>query len=154
MINFIQDGSSMFDKQYDALVNPVNCKGVMGKGLALEFKERFPMNYKLYRDICYQNKLSPGSLYWVYDFLSGQIIVNFATKDHWKDPSKLEWIEAGCDKLREFLIDDGKRHEIKTIAIPKLGCGLGGLNWNDVRYLMLKSLESVYNVDIYIYGEI
>ena len=147
MINFVK--GDMFDTKYDAYVNPVNCKGVMGKGLALEFKNRYPMNFKMYKDICSQDKLKPGYIYWCRDLETDQIILNFATKDHWKDPSRIEWIEAGCNRLKDYLKENP--HKIKNIAIPKLGCGLGGLNWNDVRYILLTSFEDLYNVDIYIY---
>lgn len=147
MIRFVN--GDMFSATFDAYVNPVNCKGVMGKGLALEFKKRFPMNFELYKDICDQGKLKPGYIYWTRDITTNTIIINFATKDHWKDYSKSEWIDSGCMKLRQYLIDNP--HDIKDIAIPKLGCGLGGLDWSYVRRIFFKYFNDITNVDIYVY---
>lgn len=147
MIRFVN--GDMFSTTYDAYVNPVNCKGVMGKGLALEFKKRYPMYFKLYKDICDQGKLKPGYIYWTRDITTNIIIINFATKDHWKDPSKIEWIDDGCTKLRDYLLENP--HNIEDIAIPKLGCGLGGLDWSYVRNIFLKYFNDITNVDIYVY---
>ena len=145
MIHFVH--GNMFDTKYDAYINPVNCKGVMGAGLALEFKYKYPINFEAYKVVCKSGALKPGGIY--YTVQDHTVIINFATKDHWKDPSRIEWIEAGCNRLKDYLKENP--HKIKNIAIPKLGCGLGGLNWNDVRYILLTSFEDLYNVDIYIY---
>lgn len=147
MIRFVN--GDMFSATFDAYVNPVNCKGIMGKGLALEFKKRYPMNFILYKDICDQGKLKPGYIYWTRDITTNTIIINFATKDHWKDYSRSEWIDSGCMKLRQYLIDNP--NDIKDIAIPKLGCGLGGLDWSYVRNIFLKYFNDIKNVDIYVY---
>lgn len=147
MIRFVN--GDMFSTTYDAYVNPVNCKGIMGKGLALDFKKRYPMNFILYKDICDQGKLKPGYVYWTRDITTNTTIINFATKDHWKDYSRSEWIDSGCMKLRQYLIDNP--HNIKDIAIPKLGCGLGGLDWSYVRNIFLKYFNDITNVDIYVY---
>ena len=86
MIHYVS--GSLFDKPYDAIVNAVNCVGVMGKGLALEFRNRYPDNYKDYRAICLKHGLQPGRLH-ITHFPNEPIIINFATKDHWKNPSEL-----------------------------------------------------------------
>ena len=147
MIHFVH--GNMFDTKYDAYINPVNCKGVMGKGLALEFKKRYPMNFILYKDICDQGKLKPGYVYWTRDITTNTIIINFVTKDHWKDPSRIEWIEEGCRNLKDYWLSD--QNIIESVAIPKLGCGLGGLKWSDVRPILIKYFNDINNMDIYIY---
>lgn len=148
MIRFVN--GDMFSATFDAYVNPVNCKGVMGKGLALEFKKRFPMNFEFYKFMCDQGVLKPGYLYWLRDNSTNITIINFATKDHWKDPSKIEWIDDGCMKLRDYLLENP--YNIKNIAIPKLGCGLGGLDWSYVRKIFLKYFDDITDIDIYIYA--
>ena len=147
MIHFVH--GNMFDTKYDAYVNPVNCKGVMGKGLALEFKKRYPMNFEFYKFICDQGKLKPGYVYWIRDNSKNITIINFATKDHWKDPSKIEWINDGCMKLRDYLLENP--YNIKNIVIPKLGCGLGGLDWSYVKNIFLEYFDDITDIDIYVY---
>jgi len=152
MILFV-DGN-MFDTQYGAYVNPVNCMGVMGAGLALEFKNRFPSNFEAYKTVCDNGLLHPGDVYkYRVDLTSPNdrsiYIFNFATKDHWKDPSKLEWINIGCFKIRKYL---DTNNNIKSIAFPMLGCGLGGLRWKNVRKIILRYFNDAIDKDIYIYG--
>ncbi len=114
-----------------ALVNAVNCVGIMGKGLALQFKRAFPENFRFYAQACENGKVHLGSML-VHDLnrMTGpRYIVNFPTKQHWKNQSRLEDIEAGLKDLVKTL----RELHIQSIAIPPLGCGLGGLNWSDVR---------------------
>lgn len=125
---------SLFDTEADAIVNTVNCVGVMGKGLALEFKKRFPGNNDSYAAACRRGELVPGGLHVVDlgpDRQPGQArwIVNLATKDHWRDPSKLEWVVRGVELLSKWAAE----HDVRSIACPALGSGLGGLPWEDVR---------------------
>ena len=112
-----------------ALVNPVNCKGVMGKGLALAFKSAYPSNYEAYRQYCGDGKLIPGGLFCYFDEERRKWIVNFATKDDWRDLSKLDWVIGGLAALHLWMMDQN----IQRIAIPALGAGLGGLLWGDVK---------------------
>lgn len=139
----------------DALVNTVNCVGVMGKGIALSFKRAFPQNYKAYKDFCLKRHLKPGGIF-VFnnpDLLNPEetkTIINFATKDHWRLPSKMEWILEGLTSLNQIIIEN----KIKSIAIPPLGCGNGGLEWKDVLPKILSHLdEASKNCVIHIYGQ-
>lgn len=135
MLKNIQD--NIFNLKADILINPVNCVGVMGKGLALEFKNKYPKMFNDYKKICDNKKLSPGKLHiWKNNNI---IIINFPTKEHWKDKSTYRYIEYGLIKLKDFL----QKNENKTVAIPKLGCGLGGLSW-----VVVKELFYVYLNDL------
>ena len=130
-----------------ALVNTVNTVGVMGKGIALQFKEAFPNNNKVYVDTCKQNKLATGQVLSVWDenLLHGKkLIINFPTKKHWRQPSKYQYIEKGLASLREELQEE----KVKSVAIPPLGCGNGGLEWSKVRSMIVEALS---NLDIEIY---
>ncbi len=115
----------------EALVNTVNCVGVMGRGIALQFKKKFEENFKAYKKACDAGSLRPGTLL-VFDyetFVNPRYVINFPTKDHWRAKSKIEDIESGLVAL----IEEVKDRKIKSIAIPPLGCGLGGLQWSVVR---------------------
>jgi len=136
----------------EALVNTVNTIGVMGKGIALQFKEAFPINHKRYLEACKAKELEPGNLLIVRDsnlLIGDKVIVNFPTKKHWRHPSKYEYIQSGLITLRKFL----EKGEVKNIAIPPLGCGQGGLNWLKVRPMIEDALIDL-PVDIYIYEPI
>jgi O-acetyl-ADP-ribose deacetylase (regulator of RNase III) len=113
----------------DALVNPVNTAGVMGKGLALQFKKAFPDVFTAYK----KAKLAIGRMHVVERAHAPRFVINFPTKQHWRDPSKLEYIESGLVDLVARVRDLG----ITSIAIPPLGCGLGGLDWADVKPLIV-----------------
>ena len=132
MITFTK--GDLFESQAEALVNPVNCVGVMGKGLALQFKQRFPENFKLYADFCKADRVRIGVMFVTEasNLTESRWIINFPTKLHWRDPSKLEWIESGLKDLRRFLIEN----KVQSVAIPALGAGLGGIDWKDVRRLI------------------
>ena len=135
----------IFKSNADALVNPVNCRGVMGKGLAKEFKKRFPETFPVYREACRSGKLVPGTLQFVRltvkpDLFGWNkpVIIHFPTKDHWKDPSRLEWIEKGLAFLKEHY----REWNLTSVALPQLGTGLGGLKWEEVKPLIDKYLSS------------
>lgn len=129
----------MFESGADILVNTVNCVGVMGKGVALEFKKRYPALFSAYKRYCSAKHLFPGGLF-VWDCPEdGKTIVCLATKDHWRNPSEYEWIKKGLFLLKVFLEQHGK---IK-VAIPPLGCGCGGLNWEVVRGMITQELSDL-----------
>jgi O-acetyl-ADP-ribose deacetylase (regulator of RNase III) len=142
MIDLVR--GNILEADVDALVNAVNCVGVMGKGLALQFKKAFPDAFRAYQGACRARELAPGRMHVVDTTRAGgpKYVIHFPTKRHWRDPSRLEDIEAGLDALVQEVRDRG----IRSIAVPALGCGLGGLDWADVRPLIedaLGPLESV-----------
>ncbi len=134
----------IFDSKAQVIVNTVNCKGVMGKGLALAFKQRYPAMFPVYQQECKTGKLRIGkpTLY----KQSTPWILNFPTKNDWKFPSKLEYLEEGL----EYLIDNYKKAGIKSIAFPKLGAQNGKLSWDEVGPLMARYLSQL-DIDVYIY---
>jgi O-acetyl-ADP-ribose deacetylase (regulator of RNase III) len=140
---------NLLEAPSQALINTVNTVGVMGKGIALQFKEAFPNNFKQYAQACKSKLLQPGQLLiFKENTLQGErIIVNFPTKTEWFLKSKYEYIESGLQALALEL----KKGEIRSIAIPPLGCGNGGLQWDKVKPLIEKYLSSFTETDILIY---
>lgn len=139
----------MMQSGAEALVNTVNTVGVMGKGIALQFKEAFPSNNKEYIDACKSKKLEIGKLLAVWDenlHIGKKLIINFPTKAHWRNPSKYEYIEKGLEALRELI----QREKIKSIAIPPLGSGNGGLEWDKVKPMIEQALNGL-DTEIMIY---
>lgn len=137
-LNFIQNGD-IFNSKCKFLVNPTNKAGIMGKGLALEFKNRFPEVYKQYKEIC--DDLSCGNYFNVFFDQASQLgIICFYTKKHWKDSSKLEDIEEGIKRVSNLIKNTPA---IESIAFPALGCGLGGLSWKDVKPLFVKYFKDI-----------
>jgi O-acetyl-ADP-ribose deacetylase (regulator of RNase III) len=139
----------MMQSRAEALVNTVNTVGVMGKGIALQFKEAFPSNNKAYIEACKNKTLEIGKLLVEWDEnlqLGRKLIINFPTKSHWRYPSKYEYIEKGLIALRELL----QNEKIKSIAIPPLGSGNGGLDWNKVKPMIVQSLNGL-DTEIMIY---
>jgi O-acetyl-ADP-ribose deacetylase (regulator of RNase III) len=138
---------NIFSSQADALVNPVNCIGVMGAGLALQFKKAFPQSYEAYRKFCLERKLKIGGIFvFQTPFLIPKYIIHLPTKYHWRDKSNLKIIRLALFALNDLI----PSLEIKSTAIPKLGCGLGGLKWEQVKPLMEEILAKV-NGEIMIY---
>lgn len=129
MITFTQ--GNLLEARAEALVNTVNTVGVMGKGIALMFKERFAENFRRYAAACKAKEIRTGKMFVteVNELDGPRWIVNFPTKQHWRGDSRMEWITDGLKDLRRFLIES----KVKSIAIPPLGAGNGGLDWNDVR---------------------
>lgn len=122
----------IFDQNTQAIVNPVNCVGVMGKGLAKQFKEKYPENFHAYKTMCDKGKVQIGQMFVLHNAVlryKDPIIINFPTKDHWRNDSKMEYIDSGLESLRLMV----GLMNITSIAIPALGCGLGGLDWNEVK---------------------
>ncbi len=137
---------NIFESNMHTLVNTVNCVGVMGKGIALEFKKRFPEMFEDYKTKCLKGFVKPGLPYYYQD-LFGTSIINFPTKDHWRSPSKLEYIINGLD----FLLKNYRDWHINSIALPPLGCGSGGLDWDTVGPIMYHSLKNL-DIPIEIYA--
>lgn len=139
---------NIFDSEAIALVNPVNTDGIMGKGLAYQFKKLYPKNFENYKKICELNLFKIGT-----DLIctseSGKYIINFPTKKSWKLPSEMSYIKIGLQKLKELII----KENIQSIAIPPLGAGNGGLNWENVRNELITFSEEMkdYDINIYIY---
>jgi O-acetyl-ADP-ribose deacetylase (regulator of RNase III) len=133
----------------DALVNTVNCVGVMGKGLALQFKRQYPDNYHQYRTACARNEVRLGQMFVVeLDSMTGpKYIINFPTKDHWKAKSNLSDIESGLHDLVRVIAERG----ITSIAVPPLGAGNGGLAWSDVEPLIVNALDDLPGVRVVLY---
>jgi len=140
---------NLLDAQTDALVNTVNTVGVMGKGIALMFKERFPDNMAAYARACKAGQVVTGKMFITpTNALVGPTwIVNFPTKQHWRSPSQMAWIEQGLADLRNWIIDNN----IRSIAIPPLGAGNGGLPWAEVKPRIEAALADLVDVDIHIY---
>lgn len=141
---------NLFDSNAEAFVNTVNTVGIMGKGIALQFKKLFPSNYKIYKDICKNNDFKIGQLIVTQDqnTITGEkTIINLPTKKHWKNPSEYGYIEKGIDELIK-IIDEKK---IKSIAIPPLGSGNGGLQWFKVKEILNSKLSNIEGCEIFIY---
>lgn len=136
--------TSLLDSPAQTLVNTVNCVGVMGKGLAKEFRSRDPLMYERYRKVCETGNLKPGKL-WLWRGPDNWVL-NFPTKVHWRQPSRIEWVEAGLQKFVEMY----EHLDIKEISFPRLGCGNGNLDWEDVRPLMEGYLSRV-RIPVYIH---
>ena len=150
MITYVK--SNLFDLKVDAYVNPVNCVGVMGGGLAAEFKERYHFNYQEYRRACLDSTLAPGKCLAVRDDFLGKEawIINFPTKVDWRNPSQYSYILEGLVDLVSFIkTSQTLKDPITSIAIPALGCGLGGLEWDKVRPMIHEKLKSL-RCDIYV----
>jgi O-acetyl-ADP-ribose deacetylase (regulator of RNase III) len=140
---------NLLEADAEALVNTVNTVGVMGKGIALQFKQAFPDNFKAYEKAAKRQQITPGKM---FIFETGQltnprIIINFPTKRHWRGKARIEDIEAGLLDLVNII----QQYNIHTIAIPPLGCGNGGLNWEEVKPLITGALEKAPGIHARIY---
>ena len=138
----------LFSEDVDALVNSVNCVGVMGRGIALQFKKRFPENFKDYAKACKRSEVTPGRMF-VHEtgLFSPRYIINFPTKRHWRSKSRMEDIESGLDAL----VWEIREREIHSIAIPPLGSTLGGLRWEDVRPRIEMALSGLDGVTVMLF---
>ncbi len=139
----------LLKEEAEAIVNTVNCVGVMGRGIALQFKKRFPNNFKLYEAACKREEVVPGKMF-VYEtgaLSNPKFVINFPTKRHWRGASRIEDIKLGLVDLEKVI----KYHEITSIALPPLGCGLGGLEWQDVKPLIEQTFENLPNVKVVIF---
>lgn len=141
-ISFDRGEGDLLKAEVEALVNPVNCVGVMGKGLAAQFKAAFPEVFRQYKQACKRGEVVPGRMHIVARDGSPRYVVNFPTKNHWRDKSKLDDIRAGLDALAADVVRLG----IRSVAIPPVGCGLGGLEWGAVRPLIMDAFARVDGV--------
>lgn len=133
----IQTDGDLLQSPAFALVNPVNCVGVMGAGLAKQFRERYLHNYYMYRQACYRRQIKPGQMFVVLE--EERCVINFPTKRHWLDPSTLDIVSLGLDALAMWLTANA----IESVAIPALGCGHGGLDWSLVKPLIHERFEAL-----------
>ncbi|MCB1501877.1 MAG: macro domain-containing protein [Bauldia sp.] len=133
----------------EALVNTVNCVGIMGRGIALQFKNAFPANFKAYESACAREELQPGRMF-VFEtgtMTNPKYIINFPTKRHWRGKSRIEDIESGL----KALVEEVRARGIRSVAIPPLGSGLGGLNWADVRSRIVEALRGLNDVHVIVF---
>lgn len=136
----------IFTSKCTTITNTINCVGVMGKGIALEFKKKYPEMFLDYSNRCKSHLVKPGEPYVFENGLFGEKILNFPTKDHWRNPSQLSYIEKGLDWFCEHY----KEYDIDSIAFPALGCGNGGLRWDVVGPIMYQKLSSLpIEIEIY-----
>jgi len=133
----------------EALVNTVNCAGIMGKGIALQFKRAFPANFQVYEKACRAGNVVPGRMliHEIGGSLSPRYIINFPTKRHWRAASLVEDVESGLRSLA----DDVRRLNIRSIAVPPLGCGLGGLEWQVVRPMIEQAFDDLPGVRVLLF---
>jgi O-acetyl-ADP-ribose deacetylase (regulator of RNase III) len=139
----------IFRADAEALVNAVNCVGIMGRGIALQFKNDFPENFKAYEAASKREEVQPGKMF-VFEtgtFTNPKFIINFPTKRHWRGKSRMEDIDSGL----KALVDEIRKRGIRSIAIPALGSGLGGLNWDDVRPRIEAALRGIENLHVIIF---
>ena len=143
MITYIV--GDIFQSPAQVLTNPVNCVGVTGKGLALEFKNRYPNLFEDYKASCNRNEVRIGFPYiWENNYVQ---ILNFPTKRHWKETSEIQTIDVGL----KYLAENYQKMGIQSLAMPPLGCGLGGLEWSEVYPLIEKYLEDIPDLEVFVY---
>ena len=147
MIEYKQ--GDLLSTNVEAIVNTVNCVGVMGRGIALQFKKQYPGNFKHYETACKRGDVVPGKMlvYETDSLANPRFIINFPTKRHWRGASRIEDIEKGLPDLINII----KKYNIKSIAVPPLGCGLGGLEWNEVKPLMESIFTQLNGVEVTIF---
>ena len=139
----------IFDEDVEALVNSVNCVGVMGRGIALQFKNLFPENFKAYAEACERQEVQPGQMF-VYEsgkMTNPRYIINFPTKRHWRGKSRMEDIESGLHALAREISE----RNIRSIALPPLGSGLGGLEWSIVRSRIEFALRDIDDLRVVVF---
>jgi O-acetyl-ADP-ribose deacetylase (regulator of RNase III) len=148
MISYVK--GNLLDSPAVALVNTVNLVGVMGKGIVLQFKQAFPHNFEVYKKACREGEIGIGKILAVTDrnlLLGDKLILNFPTKTNWRLPSEYDYVDRGLVALREYVV----AHRVPSLAVPALGCGNGGLDWNVVRPMIERQLSGVERY-IFVYG--
>jgi len=133
----------------EALVNTVNCIGYMGKGIALQFKQAFPENFKAYKKVCHARELHPGKMFVSRTGMLGnpKFIINFPTKRHWRGKARIDDIRAGMAAL----VEEVRQRGIESVAVPPLGCGLGGLGWSEVRPIIEEAFHAMPDVRVLLF---
>ena len=147
MVNYIESGDIFSIEGVSSYAHGCNCAGAMGRGIAVQFRKKFPQMYESYRRMCLSGNYNPGDVY-DYDYGYGHVY-NLATQQHYSIPSKLaklEYIEASMNKMMLLAEADG----VKAIALPKIGAGLGGLNWDEVKQVIEKVAAKHNHVDLYV----
>jgi len=140
---------NILDEDVEAMVNTVNCVGIMGRGIALQFKNAFPANFRAYELACRRKEMQPGSMF-IFEnqtLTNPRFIINFPTKRHWRGKSRMEDIEAGLNAL----VGEIRARNIHSIAIPPLGSGLGGLSWSDVRPRIEDALSGLKDLKVILF---
>ncbi len=147
MLKFVR--GDILSADAEALVNTVNCVGIMGRGIALQFRTAFPENYRVYQAACRRGDVEPGRMFVfpTHNLTNPHYIINFPTKRHWRGKSRLEDIRSGL----RALATEVERLNIHSIAIPPLGSGMGGLDWHQVKPLIVQALENFSDVEVTIY---
>ena len=148
--NILPASGNLLDADVAALVNPVNCVGVMGKGLALQFKQAYPAAFAAYRAACSRGEVQPGRLFVTETGATAgpSLLLHFPTKRHFRDPSLLEDVDSGLVAL----VAEVQARDIRSLALPALGCGLGGLAWADVRPRIVDVFSALPAVRVLLYG--
>ena len=137
---------NIFNSDCEAIVNTINCVGVMGGGLAKQFRLRYPAMNEAYQGACARGEVKVGKMWHWWEASEQRWLINFPTKHDWRNPSELEWVEVGLQDLRKVIAD----LHLHSIAIPPLGCGLGGLQWDDVLPMIVNALGDVTaHIEIY-----
>jgi O-acetyl-ADP-ribose deacetylase (regulator of RNase III) len=147
MIEYIK--GDLLRADVEALVNTVNCVGIMGRGIALQFRQTFPENFKVYESACKRDEVQPGRMF-VYEtgwMTNPKYIINFPTKRHWRGKSRIEDIDSGLIALRNEIT----KREIRSVAIPPLGSGLGGLEWSEVKPRIEKVMKTLDDVRVIVF---
>ena len=138
---------NIFDSDCDAIINTINCVGNMGGGLAAQFRLRYPVMNEAYQGACAHGQVRTGKMWTWFDRNEGRWLINFPTKDDWRHPSEISYIIEGLQDLRQVLYD----LRLESVAIPPLGCGLGGLKWAEVEPLIREALADLDGVRVDIY---
>ena len=146
-MTILRGQGNLLAAEVDALVNAVNTEGVMGKGIALQFKKAFPESFQSYAHASKDGEIAIGRMHVVKRLTSPRFIINFPTKKHWRNPSRLEYVEEGLVDLVAKVRELG----ITSIAVPPLGCGNGGLDWADVRPRIVEAFEAIPDVRVLLF---
>jgi O-acetyl-ADP-ribose deacetylase (regulator of RNase III) len=145
VINYVK--GDILQSKDDAIVNPVNCVGVMGAGLAKQFRDKYPRMFADYKLACAKKEVKIGVMWVYFEDNNSQIIINFPTKKHWNDPSEFSYIEKGLVGLKRTL----SYYHLKSVSLPKIGAGLGNLPWAEVRVEIEKHLSDLDSCEVNVY---
>lgn len=147
MIHYIEYGDIFSIDEVTSYAHGCNCQGKMGRGIAVQMRKKFPKMYEIYHQLCIEEEFRPGDIF-VHNYGNGYVF-NLATQEHWNIPgklAKLEHIDSSMRKMMEYALENN----IKSIALPKIGAGLGGLNWDDVKEVIERISGEYQSVDLYV----